>query len=59
MISATVDLNTGDVYFGYNGVNKFNPFRIEIDPKLQKRINYTKELAANMQGNIFANKSSF
>ena len=58
-ISATVDLNTGDIYFGYNGANKFNPSRIEIDPKLQQRIDYTKELASNTEGNIFANKSSF
>ena len=58
-ISATVDLNNGNIYFGYNGTNKFNPSRIEIDFKLQQRINYTKELADNTKSNIFANKSSF
>lgn len=58
-ISATVDLNTGDIYFGYNGSNKFNPSRTEIVPELQQRIDYTMNLVKNTEGNIFANKSSF
>ena len=58
-ISATVDLNTGDIYFGYNGTNKFNPSIQEIHPVLQQRINYTKSLASNTDGNMFAYKQSF
>lgn len=30
-ISAAVDMNTGDIYFGYNGLNKSNPSKTEID----------------------------
>ena len=44
-ISAAVDLNTGDIYFGYNGANKFNPSIQEIHPDLQQRINRTMSLA--------------
>ena len=58
-ISATVDLNSGDIYFGYNGAKKFNPSRMEINPILQKRIDYTKNLASNATNNPFANKQSF
>lgn len=58
-ISATVDLNTGDIYFGYNGANKFNPSRMDIHPVLQEKIQYTKNLAANSLDNPFASKQSF
>ena len=58
-ISATVDLKTGDIYFGYNGANKFNPSRRDIHPVLQERIQYTKNLAANSLDNPFASKQSF
>lgn len=58
-ISVTVDLNNGNMYFGYNGTNKFNPSKMEIHPDLQERINYTEKLARNTKGNIYAEKSSF
>ena len=58
-ISATVDLRTGDICFGYNGANKFNPSKMDIHPILQERIQYTKSLAANSLDNPFASKQSF
>ena len=58
-ISATVDLNNGNTYVGYNGTSKFNPSMREIHPDLQKRIEYTKKLARSSEGNVFAQKSSF
>ena len=58
-VSATVDLNTGDIYFGYNGVNKFNPSKTEIVPELQQRIKRTKNLAANAIDNKYAANMSF
>ena len=58
-VSATVDLNNGNIYFGYNGSNKFNPSKIEIHPDLQERIDFTKKLAEKTEGNRFAYKSSF
>ena len=58
-ISATVDLNNGNVYIGYNGTNKFNPSKMEIHPDLQERINFTENLARNTVGNEYAYKSSF
>ena len=53
-ISAAVDLNTGDIYFGYNGANKFNPSIQEIHPDLQQRINRTMSLAGNSIDNEYA-----
>ena len=58
-ISATVDLRTGDICFGYNGANKFNPSKMDIHPILRERIQYTKSLAANSLDNPFASKQSF
>lgn len=58
-ISATVDLNTGDIYFGYNGANKFNPSRTEIVPELQQRINRTMSLARDSIDNEYASRMSF
>lgn len=58
-VSATVDLNNGNIYFGYNGSNKFNPSKIEIHHDLQERIDFTKKLAEKTEGNRFAYKSSF
>ena len=58
-ISAAVDLNTGDIYFGYNGANKFNPSIQEIHPDLQQRINRTMSLAGNSIDNEYASRMSF
>ena len=58
-ISATVDLNTGDIYFGYSGVNQYNPSVQDIHPDLQQRINHTRELAQMTEGNIYSERSSF
>lgn len=58
-ISAAVDLNTGDIYFGYNGTNKFNPSIQEIHPDLQRRIDKTMGLAGDSVGNEYANRMSF
>ena len=58
-ISATVDLNTGDIYFGYNGANKFNPSIQEIHPDLQQRINRTMSLAGSSIDNEYASRMSF
>ena len=58
-ISAAVDLNTGDIYFGYNGANKFNPSIQEIHPDLQQRINRTMSLAGNSIDNEYASRLSF
>ena len=58
-ISAAGDLNTGDIYFGYNGANKFNPSIQEIHPDLQQRINRTMSLAGNSIDNEYASRMSF
>ncbi|MCI9080100.1 MAG: hypothetical protein HFH68_14525 [Lachnospiraceae bacterium] len=58
-ISATVDLNNGNIYFGYNGANKFNPSKQRIHPDLQQRIDYTKDLAKNSKNNDYASRMSF
>ncbi len=58
-ISAAVDMNTGDIYYGYNGATKYNPSRYDIKPELQERINYTKSLASNDINNPYANRSSY
>ena len=60
-VSVALDLNTGNMYFGYNGSNPkvFNPSRTEIVPELQKRINRTKKLAANKVNNPYASRMSF
>ena len=59
--SAAVDLNTGNIYIGYNGNNPrtFNPSRTEIVSELQQRIEYTKNLAANTIDNEYASRMSF
>ena len=58
-ISAAVDMNTGNISFGYNGSAKFNPSRNPIKPELQSLIDKTKQLAANDVTNPYANRSSF
>ncbi|MEY8322049.1 hypothetical protein AAK894_13425 [Lachnospiraceae bacterium 46-61] len=60
-VSAAVDLNTGNIYIGYNGSNPkiFNPSRTEIVHELQQRIEYTKNLAANTIDNEYASRMSF
>ena len=60
-MSAAVDLNTGNIYIGYNGSNPkiFNPSRTEIVHELQQRIEYTKNLAANTIDNEYASRMSF
>ena len=45
-ISAAVDMNTGDISFGYNGANKFNPSRNTLKPELQTLIDTTNSLSS-------------
>ena len=58
-ISAAVDMNTGDISFGYNGANKFNPSRNTLKPELQTLIDNTKSLAANDLTNPYAARNSY
>ena len=58
-ISAAVDMNTGDISFGYNGANKFNPSRNTLKPELQSLIDNTKSLAANDLSNPYAERNSY
>lgn len=58
-ISASVDMNTGDIYFGYNGANKFNPSRNTLHSELQRLIDTTKELASNDLSNPYASRNSY
>lgn len=58
-ISAAVDMNTGDIYFGYNGSNKFNPSKSELDSVLQKRIEHTQKLATEAVNNEYSSRMSF
>ncbi|MBN1079342.1 hypothetical protein [Clostridium botulinum] len=58
-ISAAVDMNTGDISFGYNGANKFNPSTNALKPELQTLIDNTKSLAANDLTNPYAARNSY
>ncbi|URZ09739.1 hypothetical protein [Clostridium felsineum] len=58
-ISAAVDMNTGDISYGYNGANKFNPSRNTLKPELQSLVDNTKSLAANDLSNPYAARNSY
>ncbi len=60
-VSVALDLNTGNMHFGYNGSDPrvFNPSRKEIVPELQQRIERTKNWAVNDINNEFAANMSF
>lgn len=58
-ISAAVDMNTGDIYYGYNGATKYNPSKFDIKPELRERIDYTKSLASKDINNTYADRASY
>ncbi|WP_252231594.1 MULTISPECIES: hypothetical protein [unclassified Clostridium] len=58
-VSSAVDMNTGDIYFGYNGANKFNPSRNGLRPELQELVDNTKTLASSEVNNPYASRESY
>ena len=52
-------METGDIAFGYNGVNKFNPSKNTIQPELQTLIDNTKKSAKNDITNEYAVRESY